>query len=239
MALLLPNYSIGSHVKLIEETLSYEFSYRFVPAYVARKNQLLPVILDHNAGKIEQARWGTANAVKPSFNYPWVRAEGIIKKTHTRVLIRNNRCLIPANGFFINRNNESTYFIYFPKNKIVTFGGVWRSMKENDTGKPVITFSIISCASYGKLSALTNRIPLVIQPGARRKFLKKDIPLMDITRILRKENNIEYNGISVPADLLCKPDVSGKDFHISGERWLKSREFPEKSILGSYYYHQS
>ncbi len=239
MVLLLPNYSIGSDFRQIEETLSYEFSYRFMPAYVTRKNQLLPVILDHNAGKIEQARWGTGNAVKPSIIYPWVRAEGIIKKTHTRVLIRNNRCLIPANGFFINKNNESTYFIYFPKNKIVTFGGVWRSLKENEMDKPVIAFSLISCASYGKISALTNRIPLVIHPGARRKFLKKDIPLMDITRILRKEINIEYNGIPVPSDLLFKQDVSGKDFHISGDKWLKSREFPEKSILGSYYYHQS
>lgn len=239
MALLLPNYSIGSRFKEIEETLSYEFSYHFVQAYVTRKNQLLPVILDHNEGKIEQARWGIRNSIKQSKVYPWVRAEGIIKKTHTRILIRNNRCLIPANGFFINKKNENTYFIYFPKNKIVTFGGVWRSLKEKEMDRPVITFSLISCASYGKLSALTNRIPLVIHPGVRRKFLKKDIPLMDITGILRKESNMDYNGIPVPPDLLNKPDISGRDFHISGERWLKNSEFPEKSILGSYYYHQS
>jgi putative SOS response-associated peptidase YedK len=197
LALLLPNYSIGSKFKEIEETLSYEFSYSFVPAYVTRKNQLLPVILDHSEGKIEQARWGTGNALKQSTVYPWVRAEGIIKKTQTRILIRNNRCLIPANGFFINKKNEGTYFIYFPKNKIVTFGGIWRSLKENEMGKPVIVFSLISCASFGKISALTNRIPVVIHPGARRKFLKKDIPLMDITGILRKENNLDFNGIPI------------------------------------------
>ncbi len=237
--MLLPNYSIGSKFKEIEETLSYEFSYRFEPAYVTRKNQLLPVIIDHGEGKIEQAQWGIGSTVKQSEVYPWVRAEGIIKKTHTRILIRNYRCLIPANGFFIHKKNESTYFIYFPKNKIVTFGGVWKSLKENKMDKPVITFSLISCASYGKISALTNRIPIVIHPGARRKFLKKDIPLMDITRILRKESNMDYNGIPVPSDLLSKSNISRRDFHISGERWLKNREFPEKSILGSYYFHQS
>jgi putative SOS response-associated peptidase YedK len=239
LALLLPNYSIGSKFKEIEETLSYEFSYRFVPAYVTKKDQLLPVILDHNEGKIEQARWGIRNSIKHSEVYPWVRAEGIIKKTHTRVLIRNNRCLIPANGFFINKKNENTYFIYFPKIKIVTFGGIWKLLKNDEMDRPVITFSLISCASYGHISTLTNRIPLVVHPGLRRKFLKKDIPLMDISRILRKETDMDYNGIPVPSDLLYKTDISSRDFHISGERWLKNRKFPEKSILGSYYYHQS
>ena len=230
--MLLPNYSIGSDFKQIEEALSYEFSYKYVPAYVTRKGQLLPIIKDHHEGKIEQATWG-------SKLYPWVRSEGIIKKIHTRILIRNNRCLIPSNGFFINKNNESTYFIYFPKNKIVTFGGIWRSVKENEMDKPYIIFSIISCESYGKLSTLTHRIPVVIHPAARRKFLKKDIPLMDITRMLRKENNMDFNGIPFPPDFLFKSEISGRDFHVSGERWLKNREFPEKSILGSYYYHQS
>lgn len=239
MVLLLPNYSIGSKFKEIEESLSFEFSYNFVPAYVTREGQSLPVILNHYEGKIEQARWGTGGSRQQFIAYPWVRAEGIIKKAHSRILIRKNRCLIPANGFFINKKNESTYFIYFPKNKIVTFGGIWRSCKENEMDKPHIIFSIISCASNGKISALTNRIPVVVHTGARRKFLKKDIPLMDITGMLRKENNMEYNGIPVSQDLLCKSDVSGKDFHISGEKWLKNREFPEKSILGSYYYQQS
>jgi putative SOS response-associated peptidase YedK len=239
LALLLPNYSIGSNFRQIEETLSYEFSYNFIPSYVTRKDQLLPIILDHNEGKIDQAKWGIRNKIKHSNIYPWVRAEGIIKNIHTRILIRNNRCLIPANGFFINKNNESTYFIYFPKNKIVTFGGIWRSLKENEMDRPIIVFSIISCAAYGKISALTNRIPVIIHPAARRKFVKKNIPLMDITRILRKEGNLEYNGIPIPPDLLSKSDISGRDFHISGERLLRNREFPEKSILGSYYYHQS
>jgi putative SOS response-associated peptidase YedK len=236
--MLLPNYSIGSNFRQIEETLSYEFSYNFTPAYVTRKNQLLPVILNCNEGRIERARWGTRNSIKQSKIYPWVRVEGIIKKIHTRILIRNNRCLIPANGFFINKTHESTYFIYFPKNKIVTFGGIWSSLNEDEMDGPIIAFSIISCASYGKISNLTNRIPVVIHPAARRKFLKKDTPLMEITRILRKENNLDYNGVPLSTELLSRSDISSRDFYISGERLLKNREFPKKSILGSYYYHQ-
>jgi len=239
LVLLLPNYSIGSNFKLIEAELSYEFSYTFVPTYVTKKNQVLPAVLNHDGGKIEQAQWGIKNTIDQSKVYPWVREEGIIKNKYTRTLIRNNRCLIPANGFFINKNHESIYFIYFPKNKIITFGGIWKSMKENEMNSQIFVFSIISCPSYGSIAHLTPRIPVVIHPSARRKFLKKEKPLMDITRILKKGNNLDFNGIPVPPEFLQKPDISKRDFHQSGERLLKSREFPEKSILGSYYYHQS
>lgn len=237
--MLLPNYSIGSNFRQIEDALSYEFSYTFDPQYATRKNNILPVIINHYEGKIEHASWGIRNSMKQSTVYPWVRVEGIIKNIHTRTLIRNNRCLIPANGFFIKKNNDSPYFIYFPKNKIVTFGGIWKSLKENEMESEIIVFSIISCPSFGRISKLTQRMPLIIPPAVRQKFLKKEKPLMDITRILKKENDLDFNGIPVASDLLRKPNISKSDFHPSGERLLKSREFPEKSIMGSYYYHQS
>ena len=79
--------------KQIEETLTYEFSYNFTPSYVTRKDQLLPVILSCSEGKIEQARWGTRKNIKHSKIYPWVRAEGIIKNIHTRILIPTNPLL--------------------------------------------------------------------------------------------------------------------------------------------------
>ncbi len=239
LGLILPNYSIGSDFKSIEAALSYEFSYTFKPLYITKTNQALPIIIDQEKGKIEQAIWGLRGSSKAQKIYPWIRSEGIIKKQPTRALIRHNRCLIPANGFFIQHAPGNNYFIYFPKNKIITFGGIWKILKDKELNIQTTVFAIISCPSNGKISGLTNRVPLVIHPGARRNFLKKEKPLMDITRLLKKENNLDFNGVPVSSEIFRKPDISKSDFLRSKQKLLKNREFPEKSILGSYYYHQS
>ena len=239
LVLILPNYSIGSDYKSIEAALSYEFSYAFKSSYITKTNQALPIIIDPEKGKIEQALWGLRGSSEEAKIFPWIRSEGIIKKQPTRSLIRNNRCLVPANGFFIKHTSGNCYFIYFPKNKIITFGGIWKTLKDKELNIETTIFAIISCLSSGKISNLTQRIPLVINPGARRNFLKKEKPLMDITRLLRKENNLDFNGVPVSSDIFRKPDISRIDFLRSKQKLLKNREFPKKSILGSYYYHQS
>ena len=195
-------------------------------------------MLNAEAWKIEQARYGLPSGPDNTRIYPWVRSENIIKNLFTRSLIRNNRCLVPANGFFIGKG-ESTLFIYFPKNKIVTFGGVWQKLKTGDAGSYIIVFSIISRPAYGTIARITRRIPLVVHSGGRRKFLKKERPLMDITRMIRKEYNLEFNGIPVSREIFTRTDISKRDFYTTRKRILTKREFPEKEIMGSYYYYQS
>jgi putative SOS response-associated peptidase YedK len=238
LGLLLPFYSIGSDTRSIEESLSFEFSYTFKPVILCKPQQSLPVIFSNDHEKIEHARWGIKSTRDDSGIFPWVRMEGIIKNIHTRTLIRKNRCLIPANGFFI-RKGRSKYFIYFPKEKIITFGAIWKIYRAKESEKQLPAFSIISCPSQGKISQLSNRMPLVINPYHRRKFLKDESPLMDITRILKKDNILDFNGFSVDPALFSKKNISRKDFRPEGKRLYMTRPFPEKAILGSYYYSQS
>ena len=234
--MLLPNYSIGSHFRSIEAALSFEFSYAFEPVFISRPNQYLPVIFSSEEGKINPSIWGIRSNKSETMLLLWVRMEGIIKNMHTRVLIRNNRCLVPANGFFI-RSGTSTYFIYYPGEKVVTFGAVWQMHKDRETGKMSTTFSMISCPAQERIAHLTSRMPLLILPSSRRKFLKKEIPLMDITRILKKDNKLEVNGFPIDPELFCKKNVTKNDFIASGDKLYKKKVFPEKAILGSYYYY--
>ena len=234
----MPFYSIGSDTRSIEETLSFEFSYTFKPVILCTPKERLPVIFTREHGKIEHAKWGIQSVKNNSGVFPWVRMEGIIKNMHTRALIRTNRCLVPANGFFIS-TGTSKYFIYFPKEKVVTFAAIWNMQKEKDSESQNYNFSIITCPTQGKISQLSNRMPLVINPSHRRKFIKRESALMDITRILKKDHILDINGFLVNPGLFNKRNISRKDFRPVGERLLKTKPFPEKAILGSYYYMQS
>jgi len=238
LGLLLPFYSLGSDFRSIEDALSFEFAFAYKPVFICSPNQHLPVIFYSEERKIDQAIWGIQSQMANSKSFPWVRMEGIIKNIHTRTLIRKNRCLIPANGFFIQVQSEK-YFIYFPKEKVVTFGAVWKLQKDKDSDRQSINYSIISCQAQGKINKLSNRIPLVIHKSNRRKFLKKENPLMDISRILKKDNKLDFNGFSVNPEIFYKTNISKRDFIPSGEKLYKAKQFPEKAILGSYYYFHS
>jgi putative SOS response-associated peptidase YedK len=236
--MLLSNYSIGSGFRKLEAALSSEFSYTFTPVLITRTNQWLPVIISYEAGKIDQAVWGIRSRKLGPEIYPWVRSESIIRNPHTRTLIRNNRCLVPANGFFIQTGTK-IFFIYFPEKKIITFGGVWQTCIDTRSDQSYPTFSIISRPAFGKIDQLTRRMPLIIPAASRSKFLKKEKPLMEITGILKKHYNLDFNGYPVKTDIFNKSRISRKDLNPVGEKLIKSRQFPEKAILGSYYYFQS
>jgi hypothetical protein len=62
---------------------------------------------------------------------------------------------------------------------------------------------------------------------------------MDITRILKKDNKLDVNGFPINPELFCKKNVTKNDFIVSGDKLYKAKVFPEKAILGSYYYYQS
>ena len=233
--MLLPYYSIGSDSGTIEAALHFEFSYTFKPVLIGRPDQQLPVIHSREEGKIDPAVWSIKSLKYSGVSYPWVRAEGIIKSLFTRALIRNNRCLVPANGFFI-KTPAGIYFIYYPKERVLTLCAICKMYTDPDTRKTATTFSLISRPSHSKLSHLTGRMPLIIRPSDRRKFLKKEIPLMDITRILRKDNNLDVNGTQVNPWMFHKENPTKKDFMAIGNKLYKARPFPEKAILGNFYY---
>lgn len=235
LTLLLPNYAIGSDSRSIEEKLSFEFSYTFTPVLITGTGQSLPVIFSREDGKIDQAKWGLRSFRNKNHLFPWIRSEGIIRGLHSRVLIRKQRCLVPANGFFIRRG-EKIYFVYFPKEKVVTFGGVWQLNTSADQNTSWISFALISCPATGMISQFTPRMPFIVHGGNLRKYLNKEIPLMDISRILKKELKLEFNGFPLDPGIFHRKDLSRKDFRPSGERLLQSVKFPEKAILGSYYY---
>jgi len=231
--MLLPFYSIGSDTVRIEDQLNAEFTMHFEPAYVASPAMNLPVILTGSTAKIIPGTWGIPGP-KGSLKI-WFRSEGIIKNKDTRFGIRRNRCLIPANGFFIG-HKEKYYFIYFPAEPVITLAGIFRNGKKSKEAPENCHFAMLIKSSSSKMAGLTSNVPVIITSGSRRKYLNGERPLMDITHLLQREIKQDFNGIEILPDILIKKHPQKADFYLRHSKIFPAQKFPEKEILGSYYY---
>lgn len=231
--MLLPYYSIGSDPDRIENQLNAEFTKHFDPVYIAKSGMELPMILPDSTARIMPGIWGIPN-LKGSLKI-WFKSEGIIKNKDTRILIRTSRCLIPANGFFI-KYVEKFYFIYFPDEPVITLAGIYTFLKKSKDDREDYFFTILTQSNNLKMMGLSPVVPVIISTGSRRKYLNRKKPLMDITHLLQRKFNRTYHGIEVLPDIFSKKNPGKADFYLKHSKLNPIQKFPEKEILGSYYY---
>ncbi len=230
----MPFYSIGSSASKIERLLTAEFIHQFTPVYIAKINRILPIILPPSIGKIDQGIWGIYYP-KKKVNL-WFDSEGIIKNPSTRILVRKKRCLIPANGFFL-KHLQNYFFMYFPDEPVVTLAGLYSIDNPPDHNKHNHQFAILTKPAAKKISSYTSRMPVIIHSGARRKYLNPDRPLMDITRLLQKEEKLPINGLEVFSQLFTKENIKKDDFYSNNRKLYPAKKFSGKEIFGNYYIH--
>jgi len=231
--MLLPFYSIGSDAPSLENRLTAELTMHFDPVFVARPGMELPITPSDAFGKLIPGIWGIPNT-KGSMDI-WYSSEGIIKNRNTRMGIRKNRCLIPVNGFFIHYRKKY-YFIYCPDEPVITLAGIYQIRKNQEKMPLQHDFTILTKSPVSKLSKITSRSPVIITIGSRRKYINRERPLMDITQLLQQEIRMNFNGVEIHQDLLIKKNPGRIDFFRKPDKLFPEQKFPDKEILGSYYY---
>lgn len=229
----MPFYSLGSDATSIENQLTAELTMHFDPVFVARPAMELPFIPSDAFGKVFPGIWGIPNP--KGLMDIWYPSEGIIKNRITRLGIRKRRCLIPANGFFI-RFKRKYYFIYFPDEPVITLAGIYQHCKDPDRTSENYNFTLLLKSPVSRLGEMTTRAPVIITAGSRRKYLNSQRPLMDITHLLQREIRMNLKGIEILPEVLIKKNPEKADFLIKQNKLFPAQKFPEKEILGSYYY---
>lgn len=232
--MLLPYYAIGSEADKIEKGLTAEFMQHFDPVFVSKTGMSLPIILPDETARLVFAIWGIPG--KKTFRIPWISSAGIVKNRNTRFMIRKQRCLVPANGIYV-KTPDAYYFIYIPKIPVFTLGGIFTIRQQHETGHQVIEFSIVTHPVSTGLGKLAPDMPLIISGSSRRKYLNRERPLMDITQMMNRETKLKFNGLKVSPEIFSKKNPGKSDFNKNGQKFVNRQKFPEKEILGSYYFY--
>lgn len=176
-------YGLASDVSTIEHKLQAAFrSSGYEKQYNASSGMVMPV--EYEEGHIDFARWGGRGISAVA------ATSGIVKHPRFRLAIRNRRCLVPANYWLLLGNPP--YLIHSLNDRLLTFAGICNSYPHPTLEDRYITcFSIILAPAPDKIRSLVNYVPVTIQAGDRRKWLRKSASLSQITRLLSPERSLD------------------------------------------------
>ena len=163
------------------------------PNYNAAPTQTMPVITQNG---LMLMRWGLiprwAKDEKIGYKLFNARSESIFEKPIWKSIVRQKRCLVPANGFYEwqKRDDGKQPFFIHPKNEAVfSFAGLWETWDHE--GKEWNTYSILTTEPNKEMSAIHNRMPVILDPADEDQWLAADTQ-PDIEALL---NPYEDNGL--------------------------------------------
>lgn len=158
------------------EAVRAYFGYPDTPNFPARYNiaptQPIAVVARDREGvrRFRLMRWGLLPSfVKDSKKFPTLinaRAEDVLMKASFRNAMRWRRCLIPADGFYewTGEKGKRRPFLLRPREPhLIAFAGIYERWRDGK-GDEIDTIAILTCDSNRTVSALHDRMPVVLPP---------------------------------------------------------------------------
>ena len=165
------------------------------PHYNVSPAQSVPVIVSRDGvNQIEIMKWGfipagakdtTAVFRYKSYN---ARSEGIFDKPTWSKVIRDQRCLIPANGFYEWKTSplgENPFYIHPTDISLFAFAGVYSSWTDPE-GTNWGMCSIVTTNSGSESDMMPSRLPVILHPDDEADWLNPAIgDINSLYRIMR------------------------------------------------------
>ena len=140
------------------------------------------------------------------------RGETVFTKPSFKNAIGQRRCLVFSSGFFEWKKEEKTkqpYFIKLKSKDPFTFGGIWETWKQPD-GAERKTFSIITIPANLSISAIHNRMPLIVSKNQYQWWLDHHSPNEDAIKTIIQQNSkneFEYFAVSNRVNYVRNNDI--------------------------------
>jgi putative SOS response-associated peptidase YedK len=137
---------------------------------VAPSQDIQVIINDGVKNELVEMRWGLvpfwAKDVKIGYKMINARAETVGEKPAYRSLIKNKRCLIPADGFYEwqkNGSKKQPYRFTLNDESIYSFAGLYDTWS-NPEGEKLISCTIITTTPNELTKEVHDRMPVILTP---------------------------------------------------------------------------
>ena len=149
--------NIGKFKELVKEPEHYE-----EPNYNRAPGQYHPSISSHSGNfQWQNMLWGnpkSGSSVNGFFPIN-ARSETVLQKPIFRKSFLENRCLIPADGWFewqIIESQKYPHHIYSENGEDFAFAGIWKCIDQK------ITFSVLTCSAAPNILHIHHRAPVAL-----------------------------------------------------------------------------
>ncbi|MFN6944799.1 MAG: SOS response-associated peptidase [Cytophagaceae bacterium] len=188
-------YSLAQTGQKITERYQIKQSVDFKPRYNVAPGQTMPVICSDAPTEIRFCRWGLipnwSMNESVGFNHINAKAEHFLTKAPFKQIAKNQRCLIPADGYYEWKKEgkqKNPYRITLSNDQIFSFAGLWDSW-ENYDGDLVHTFTIITTPANSLVGELFDRMPFILDPSQEQNWLNEKLQEEEISAMV-----VPYDG---------------------------------------------
>lgn len=215
-------FSLTASPQEVAEALGLEELEGFPPRYNIAPTQPILVALNGPAGKRigMLVRWGLVPSwVKEPRDFTLLlnaRCETAAQKPAFRNAMRHRRVLIPASGFYEWKRpanpkaKKQAYWIRPPDGGVITFGGLMETWHSAD-GSEIDSGCILTTRSNGLVGEIHDRMPVVIKPEDRERWLDcKTQEPRDIAPLLEPVQDEFFEAVPV-GDAVNKVANAGPD----------------------------
>ncbi len=127
---------------------------------------------------------------------------GIINKPAFRHTIRRKRCLVIVDAFIEGPKKErlsKPYLVYMRDGeRPFALAGIWDSWTNKDTGEVISSYAIITTTANALLREIGHhRSPVVLSEQHEQEWLDPELPLGDVTSLLRPYPAEEMNAYPI------------------------------------------
>jgi len=168
-------------LRMPQNLLVEKFGREAQPRYNIAPTQLVLVLRGERQTLVEM-RWGFASTGSTGQALINARSETVASKPTFRDAFRERRCLVPADGFYEwkrEAGRKQPYFIQMQDGGLFTFAGIWKGAPGEET------FTILTTTANELLASLHDRMPVIIEPADRDRWLDPRTPLDEVHALLR------------------------------------------------------
>lgn len=109
-----------------------------------------------------------------------LKAESVITKLGFKKAFKTQRCLIPANGFYL-----SSHFFNINDRPLFSFAGIYDIWEEPVSGHEVYSYAIITVNSNSECKPFSDQMPVILRPDSEQTWLDPRTPEFKLESLLR------------------------------------------------------
>jgi putative SOS response-associated peptidase YedK len=140
-----------------------------------------PVIVQHERVEAVMMQWGLvphwAKDIKAVHRPINARAESLAEKPMFRELLKGNRCLVPASGFY-EWNKEwqrkIPFYVHLKNDPVFAFAGLY-DIWHNPGGMMLQTYTIVTTDANQLMAPIHNRMPVILKSEDEIRWLSREI----------------------------------------------------------------
>jgi putative SOS response-associated peptidase YedK len=218
-------FTISLVVGLYERFNVPTHTFEITPRYNIAPSQDVPVVIrtrhDGLENEIQMMTWGLVPSWSkdPSRSPKPInaRADTLVQKPMFRNILKNQRCLIPATGFYEwkkERWGKIPFYIRMKDNSLFAFAGLYDRYRD-PSGHPVGTFTLITTEPNNVVLPYHDRMPAILRREDEERWLEPTILHRDelddmlqpypSTEMLAYPVSKAVNGTDIDNERLIKP----------------------------------